>query len=69
MASFRPLAGTKTLCASHALPADKNACPTVANAGGPHFAVFSHSRITQPTFARLSGEHLSGVSPRVCQGG
>ena len=30
---------------------------------------FNHSRITQPTFARLSAEHLSGVSPWVCQGG
>jgi hypothetical protein len=34
-----------------------------------HFAVFSHSSSTQPTFAKLSGEHLSGVSPWVCQGG
>ena len=34
-----------------------------------YFTVFSHSRITHPTFARLSGEHLSGVSPCVCQAG
>ena len=33
------------------------------------FAPFSHSLRTQPTFAMLKGEHLSGVSPSVCQGG
>ena len=32
-----------------------------------YFAVFSHSSSTQPTLAKLKGEHLSGVSPSVCQ--
>lgn len=28
---------------------------------------FNHWSTTQPTFARLKAEHLSAVSPRVCQ--
>ncbi len=53
---------------------DRDNCPTIRKSPLRHFPVrrpssFNHSPVTRPTLARLAAEHLSGVSPCVCQGG